>query len=326
MKVSSRPDKYFKRLNTTIMSGMPIIVVIGVIILAYFLLSSDGSKVVANASVEAVDNINNAVIASVGDINTNPMSSSSSNTLSVIFVSLFIILILIGGLKYLFKFDLYAEVQNIFSDPLLKISMDDKKNNRGRDKINIPGILGGEGGKRRDGGKNRGRGNRRKNQDIEMPIFGSPEVFHIPNNKYNYEEASAICKSFDAKLATYEQLEKAYNNGAEWCSYGWSDNGLALFPIQKKTYNKMQKKKGYEHSCGRPGINGGYIANKHAKFGVNCYGVKPVINNIERRMMEENNIIPKTSEERRIENKIDNYRQDLANVILAPFNNNEWSD
>ena len=36
---------------------------------------------------------------------------------------------------------------------------------------------------------------------------------------------------------------------------------MALYPTQKKTYNKLQTIKGHEHDCGRPGINGGYIAN-----------------------------------------------------------------
>ena len=59
------------------------------------------------------------------------------------------------------------------------------------------------------------------------------EVFNISNNKYTYEDAQAICKSYDASLATYDQIERAYNNGAEWCNYGWSDGQMILFPTQK---------------------------------------------------------------------------------------------
>jgi hypothetical protein len=40
----------------------------------------------------------------------------------------------------------------------------------------------------------------------------------------------------------------------------------------------LQKIKGHEHDCGRPGVNGGYIANPLVKFGVNCYGNKRKIN------------------------------------------------
>ena len=67
------------------------------------------------------------------------------------------------------------------------------------------------------------------------------EVFNIANNKYTYEDAQAICKSYDASLATYDQIEKAYNNGAEWCNYGWSADQMILFPTQKKTWEKLQK-------------------------------------------------------------------------------------
>jgi uncharacterized membrane protein YjjP (DUF1212 family) len=34
-----------------------------------------------------------------------------------------------------------------------------------------------------------------------------PEVFHVSNNLYNYEESQTICKSFDSRLATYDEVE-----------------------------------------------------------------------------------------------------------------------
>ena len=67
------------------------------------------------------------------------------------------------------------------------------------------------------------------------------EVFNVSNNSYTYKDAKAICKSYDAELATYNQVENAYNNGAEWCGYGWSDNQMILFPTQKNTWDKLQK-------------------------------------------------------------------------------------
>ena len=45
------------------------------------------------------------------------------------------------------------------------------------------------------------------------------EVFNISNNKYTYEDAQAICKSYDATLATYAQIESAYNNGADYFGF-----------------------------------------------------------------------------------------------------------
>ena len=49
-----------------------------------------------------------------------------------------------------------------------------------------------------------------------------------------------MCNAHDGELASYEQIEKAYNDGAEWCSYGWSKDVMALYPTQKSTYNKLK--------------------------------------------------------------------------------------
>jgi len=101
------------------------------------------------------------------------------------------------------------------------------------------------------------------------------EVFHIHNNLYTYRDAKNICKSLDSRLATYEEIEAAYKKGGEWCSYGWSDDKLALFPTQSETWTRLQKNPKTKHMCGRPGINGGKIKNPNTKYGVNCFGVKP---------------------------------------------------
>ena len=42
----------------------------------------------------------------------------------------------------------------------------------------------------------------------------SEEVFNVSNNLYTYEDAQAICTAYDAKLATYDQIEAAYADGA----------------------------------------------------------------------------------------------------------------
>ena len=107
-------------------------------------------------------------------------------------------------------------------------------------------------------------------------LFNRKEVFHISDNKYNYENSKALCKAYGARLAKYSDLESAYKKGANWCSYGWSDNQMALFPIQKDFYDELQEGPSeFRDDCGKPGINGGYFPNKELKFGVNCYGFKP---------------------------------------------------
>jgi hypothetical protein len=153
------------------------------------------------------------------------------------------------------------------------------------------------------------------------------EVFNISNNLYTYDDAQAICSSYDAKLATYDQIEEAYNDGAEWCSYGWSDNQMIYFPTQKATWDKLQKTKNHKNDCGRPGVNGGYIANPYLKFGVNCFGKKPKANDNDLARMKANKdyVFPKTEEDLALEKKI-KYWKDNADKLLKvnSFNTNKW--
>ena len=145
------------------------------------------------------------------------------------------------------------------------------------------------------------------------------EVFHISNNKYSYNEAREICEIYDARLASYDEIENAYNNGANWCSYGWSKDQLALFPTQKKVYNDLKKIRGHENDCGRPGINGGYFKNPNVRFGVNCYGKKPDAKDSDKHYMHSINHTPKLTGENSEElNKLNEY-------IIAPFNKDKWS-
>lgn len=165
------------------------------------------------------------------------------------------------------------------------------------------------------------------------------EVFNISNNIYTYDDAQAICKSYDATLATYDQIEKAYNNGAEWCNYGWSDGQMILFPTQKKTWEKLQKADtsqgcsnsngtSHKNDCGRPGINGGYIANPYVKFGVNCFGKKPEATDadLQRMNARQNQTYPKTPKEVELEKKVDYWKQNSDKFIhVNSYNTTSWN-
>lgn len=151
------------------------------------------------------------------------------------------------------------------------------------------------------------------------------QVFNIPGNYYTYDNAKALCSAYGAKLATYDQIEQAYNNGAEWCNYGWSENQLALFPTQKNTYDTLQKTPGHEHNCGRPGINGGYIANPNVKFGVNCYGYKPKMTSDEEELMKTATPYPETTEDLAFQKKVDVMKTKLDEILVSPFNYSSWS-
>ena len=87
------------------------------------------------------------------------------------------------------------------------------------------------------------------------------EVFFVAGNRYTYEEAPSVCAVYNAEVATYDQVVDAHSKGAEWCGYGWTVGGMALFPIQENTWKKLQQETDTTRRtrCGRPGINGGYF-------------------------------------------------------------------
>jgi hypothetical protein len=147
------------------------------------------------------------------------------------------------------------------------------------------------------------------------------EVFHVGKNNYTYETAREVCDSYGSRLASYDEVEKAYMNGANWCSYGWSDGQMALFPIQKAVYNELKKIPGREHDCGRPGVNGGYIKNKDIKFGVNCYGKKPYATDKEIDYMNKHKYLHISDEtiQKEKDKKIDKF-------LVSPFNKEKWSE
>ena len=155
------------------------------------------------------------------------------------------------------------------------------------------------------------------------------EVFNISNNIYTYDDAQAACKSFNGRLATYDEVEKAYNDGGEWCNYGWSDNQSIYFPTQKKTWNDLQKTKNHKNDCGRPGVNGGFIANPNARFGVNCYGVKPKPSEKELQFMQisKTKVAPKTPEEIVSNLKVEFFKKHKDDFLrLNAFNGSKWSE
>ena len=155
------------------------------------------------------------------------------------------------------------------------------------------------------------------------------EVFNVSNNLYTYDDAQAICSAYGAQLANYEQIEDAYNNGAEWCNYGWSDGQMAFFPTQKATWDKLQKTKDHKNDCGRPGINGGYFANPYIKFGVNCYGKKPSPTDADLARMNANSDIniPTTASDAALNSKVEFWKKNADKLLmLNSFDRKHWSE
>ena len=227
---------------------------------------------------------------------TIPDSSSSSSSISsslmiAIIVAVLILLVFINLFKYFFGIDIVASLKDLFSNkPLLDIKVEQEAT-----------------------------------PSTPSSSTGSTQVFNIPGNYYNYNDAKSLCQAYNSRLATNDEVEKAYNKGAEWCNYGWSDKQMALFPTQKSTYDKLQQVKGHENDCGRSGINGGYIANPNVKFGVNCYGKKPKMTEDEEALMQASTLYPKTNEELYLENQVDYWKEKLDQILVSPFNHSSWN-
>jgi hypothetical protein len=157
-----------------------------------------------------------------------------------------------------------------------------------------------------------------KKGGTSIPLFGKKEVFHISNQDYTYEQAKCKCESYNSKLATYDQLVDAYNNGAEWCTYGWSSGQKAYYPTQKCNWEKKSSED--KLKCGNPGLNGGFFADPSLKFGVNCYGKKPKgkITKIKDQLCNGGNYCELP------QNFGANNR--LETDEIAPFNNDKWNN
>ena len=166
-----------------------------------------------------------------------------------------------------------------------------------------------------------------KEKDAKPEVLD--EVFNISNNLYTYDDAQNICSAYGAKLATYDDMEKAYNNGAEWCNYGWSEGQMAYFPTQKATWSELQKSETRKNNCGRPGINGGFMANPNIKFGVNCFGKKPKASgaDLSRLTARQTQVAPITPEEEAINAKVKYWKDNAEKMLVVnAYNRKKWSE
>ena len=218
-------------------------------------------------------------------------NNSSTNVLGVIVIIVLVVLILINAFQYFFNINITAYIKGFFtSTPEIDIVV-----NETTPSTTVP------------------------------EITYTKQVFNVPGNYYNYKDAKAICNAYGSELATYQQIESAYNDGGEWCNYGWSAGQLALFPTQQTTYDELQTIKGHENDCGRPGVNGGYIANPNVRFGVNCYGYKPEINSEEEELMKNTTPYPESNEDIELERKVNFWKNKVDDILVSPFNYNNWS-
>jgi len=232
--------------------------------------------------------------------NDNAESTLFANVsiLEILLWAIFIVIVVLNGFQYFFNTNITTEVNNLLS-PKPKITITQSIPNSESDDL--------------------GAG-----PDLKM----KKQVFHIPSNVYDYDNAKALCQAYDAQLATIDQMEEAYKSGAEWCSYGWSDKQMILYPTQKATWETLQKSTdpAKKNSCGRPGINGGFMSDTSLKVGVNCYGAKPDMNQPSSKLMAS----LQTVESGKMLNpqheaKVKEMRSKIKDIVIAPFNKTAWS-
>ena len=142
----------------------------------------------------------------------------SNVVIELILWGIFVFLILLNGIAIFFNIDVTAGIKNLFSTKP-EVTLVAKPNDP---------------------------------ENILKSIIKKKEVFNIPGNKYTYENAKALCKSYDARLATYKEISDAYDKGADWCNFGWSEDQMALYPTQESKWKSLQTIDGHEHDCGRP--------------------------------------------------------------------------
>ena len=159
---------------------------------------------------------------------------------------------------------------------------------------------------------------------VERVLPPAKDVFTVSKNDYSFYDAAPLCKALGAELATYDQVKQAWQNGADWCNYGWVKGQMAVYPTQKGTYDELQQGPSEQRgACGKPGLNGGYFDNPEIRFGVNCYGSKPAENETDdRALMKPRNMTPETI---LYDKKVQQFKEDAETIGLLPFNKEKWT-
>lgn len=160
---------------------------------------------------------------------------------------------------------------------------------------------------------------------INKVLPGMNEVFNVSSNKYTFSDAEPLCRALGAELATYDQVKQSFENGADWCNYGWTKGQLALYPTQEGTWEKLQMGPEAQRSvCGRPGVNGGFFDNPELRFGVNCYGKKPGQSKHDANKVASGDNMPVAPAAIDYEKKVAHYKAEADTIGILPFNSETW--
>lgn len=237
------------------------------------------------------------IFSFLGNSNNESGTKSGSFVLfETLLLAIAIILIFINGLAYFFNINIITEIRNLYSkNPEIEIKTTKKDTS---------------------------------DNDLSFNDFltnkPDKEAYHIPGSNFTYNDARAVCKAFNSDLATFKQLQEAQKKGASWCSYGWSQDQLALYPTSDFNWKKLQETSDQKYSCGLPGINGSYLDNPYVKLGANCYGVKPYKSKLEVDLLGDDHNIPKSEKEILFNERVKYWKNRLGNILVYPFNNKNW--
>jgi len=246
----------------------------------------------------------NALAGGTSENDTKESTMFADVSILEIFLwAILIVVVMLNGFQYFFNTNISTEITNLFSTkPKITITQTvPKPKPKSKDKQDL------------------GTG-----PSLKM----KKQVFHIPSNVYDYDDAKALCQAYGAKLANIDQMDEAYKSGAEWCSYGWSDHQMILYPTQKSTWDALQKSKdpAKKTSCGRPGINGGFMNDTKLKAGVNCYGPKPEMNEASSKLMAQIQTVDTGKMlNPQHEARVKRMRDQIKDIVVAPFNKSAWS-
>ena len=153
------------------------------------------------------------------------------------------------------------------------------------------------------------------------------QVFNVSENRYTFSDAEPLCKALGAELATYDQVKQAWDQGADWCNYGWVKGQGAIYPTQQSTFDSLQTGTSDDErlACGTVGVNGGFMDDPDLRFGVNCYGDKPVESEHDLKNLLQNRIPPLTPDVIEQTKKELRYKSEQGQIGILPYRKGAWS-
>lgn len=218
-------------------------------------------------------------------------SQSDYNNIELILLAVFMVVICGVGINYFFGVNITSTLKNLTTTPQVSTTITNEIPEAASSTSTTSAV------------------------DASGAAMGLPQVFHVPG-QYDYQNAKALCKAYNGKLATYDEINAAFKRGADWCDYGWSADNMALFPTQKKTWEKYQETDLYKTYCGRPGINGGYNNNLSQPLGANCYAPKP----------PQSGAIIAPPVPSPVDARVQYWASQLPTLKVSPFNYSDWNE